>query len=205
MLSLHYAFQFHIKTSCFHFVTLSSFIPDFMLSLRYAFQFHFKTSCFHFVTLSSFISRLHDFTSLRFPVSFQEFMLSLHYDFFKFQFKCNMPSVLICILTISTIFKQWHILLTCNHRRNLQMYIHNANNHAWTNTHTNSVLTVPHYTLDTYIREVALRKLVNKMPLTVNICLCFYLTLTSSTLVLVHPIVSESGSAPWSITSKAQI
>ena len=116
-------------------------------------------------------------------------MLSLRYAF-QFQFKCNMSSVLICILTISTIFKQWHWLLTCNHRRNLQMYIHNANNHTWTNTHTNSVLTVPFYTLDTYIREVALRKLVNKMPLTVNMCLYFYLTLTSSTLVLVHPIVS---------------
>jgi len=29
-----------------------------------------------------------------------------------------------------------------------------------------------------------------KMPLTVNICLCFNLTHTSSTLVMVHPIVS---------------
>ena len=29
-----------------------------------------------------------------------------------------------------------------------------------------------------------------KMPLSVNICLCFNLSLTSSTLVLVHPIVS---------------
>ena len=83
----------------------SSFILKLHGLIRHS-EIHFKSLCFHFITL-----------------------------FFKFQFKCNMPSVLIFILTISTIFKQWHWLLTCNHRRNLQMYIHNANNHTWTNTH----------------------------------------------------------------------
>ena len=35
-----------------------------------------------------------------------------------------------------------------------------------------------------------------KMPLTVNICLCFYLTHTSSSLVMVHPSHCFGGPAP---------
>ena len=65
----------------------SSFILKLHGLIRHS-EIHFKSLCFHFITLSSFISRLHAFTSLRFPISFQELMILLHYAF-QFHFKTS--------------------------------------------------------------------------------------------------------------------